>query len=158
MLKKAAALRAEQGHLIPLTLTWSCSLILLGEPGLRPGQCASHPPALGSLAEEGLLTSSPVWGAPPVAGEGWVWLVPVSLKGAPFSQKFCPDGLGGASLPRVPVGKPRDVPRAGPAASDQSQGDTWGNWQWVAPKPQCLWAPPHALLPLTPPNYFSWML
>ena len=72
VLKKAATLlRAEQGHLIPLTLTWSCSLSLLGEPGLRPGECASHPPALGSLAEERLLTSSPVWGDPLVAGEGW---------------------------------------------------------------------------------------
>lgn len=77
-------------------------------------------------------------GAPPVA-ERWggvAWLVRVSLKGAPFSQKFCPDGLGGASPPRVPVGTPRDMPRVGPAASDQSQGDTWGNWQRVAPKPQ----------------------
>ena len=44
--------------------------------------------------------------------------------------------LVGESGGRVPVGTPRDMPRVGPAASDQSQGDTWGNWQWVAPKPR----------------------
>lgn len=44
MLKKAAALlRAEQGHLIPLLLTWGCSISLLGERGLRPGECAPTP-------------------------------------------------------------------------------------------------------------------
>ena len=51
MLEKAAVLlRAEQGRLILLTFTWSCSLSLRGEPGLRPGECAPHAPALGSLA------------------------------------------------------------------------------------------------------------
>lgn len=139
MLKKAAVLlRAEQGRLILLTFTWSCSFSLRGEPGLRPGECAPHPPALGSLAEERLPTSPPMRVAPPVA-ERWggvAWLVRVSLKGAPFSQKFCLNGLGGASPPRVPVRTSPDMPRVGPAASNQSRGDAWGNGQWVAPKPQ----------------------
>ena len=99
-------------------------------------------------------------GAPPVA-ERWggvAWLVRVSLKGAPFSQKFCPDGLSGASPPRVPVVPHETCPEWAlrlPIKARGILGVTGSGWPR---NHSCPWAPPHALLPLTPPNYFSWML
>ena len=88
MLEKAAVLlRAEQGRLILLTFTWSCSLSLRGEPGLRPGECAPHAPALGSLAEERLPTSPPMRGAPPVAERRGGMAGPRELEGSSLLPK-----------------------------------------------------------------------